>query len=1024
MIKNNLPDNSKTLKAIRVLIFTALLLVIFYPPYLQGLFFEKDQLPTEIYVFFLFIIFLVYKGIKKEYIFLKTPIEFIAVSFVAVYLISIFTAVHTRSAIAEMLKYCMYFLVFYIVSDLADSFYNKILILRTIIASAIGVSIIGLDSAMGGKLVAFLNQLFNNLGVEGDLFFGLIVDGRINSTLQYPNALASYVMAAFFIIIGLILSEKKRWIKALYGVCSYILFLTFMLTQSRGAQLLFPVATLIFIVAVPKKTRIKSGFHVLFLAIPAILISFLILPHLSAEDLNQKALILFGAGILVTVLFTIIADYLGNLLQGINWRVYAGLTAVLVIVIPLIVTHVINATVPLELSHGIEEENSIKSISRNISLTPGEYILLFEAKVYASKEQPYNYNVSISSKTEKNIVFGGSTTLVSKSFRENSKTGQEEILFSVPDDSLMSTIYFTNYYSGTGVILDHAEIIDSTSRNTVQKIILKNKYNIESFIARFQNIEQEKSGIVRFIYYKDGMKILKDRWLLGGGGGAWEYLYRQYQSYNYSSSQAHNYPLQLGIETGIIGLLVLLGLIFVLVWGYLRYVKIAQDKNQSELFTIATVITAIAALFMHAIVDFDFSESAILLLFWQLIALFNREMRDSHIFEVRKTSKTKNSYIKRYAIIGYISITAACVVTLAVSISFYSATLSAKKAFRNIQQNKIEESISNITRAIRLDKFNEKYVLGYNPIPSRPDIKVGLADILFSKIDLIQQQMTNGNEPSQTEQLKLQQQFSEMHKLVLKLEKKAKNNLALSANLASFYLQMGNTEKGIEYLNHAIKLFPFEKSLWHSKVNLYFELTKTYYNNSDDRNAKKYLEEGLNIVQEAKEVNNSNMNPFEFDQKTIDILQVMKYIYDYYGKPELSKINEVIHYTLPNLDVNLDKVPDQWRSGDSELIDLTASEQGILIHVSGTGYIYSQQLLKLKKGKKYSFEIKASKDDNNLSCQIVDLEDNFTLQKVGSDRYYGELIVENEPNEQGNQFRIIANSDCIIESVKVMELVE
>jgi hypothetical protein len=182
----------------RVLILTSLSVIIFYPPYLQGLFFEKHQLPTEIFVFVLFIVFCIYKWLKRDFILLKTPIEYISIVFIAVYLVSIINAVHTRSAIAELLKYCMYFAVFYMVTDMTETVKIKLIVLWTIIVSAVGVSIIGLDSSMGGTLVSLLNRFFSKLGVEGDLFFGLFVDYRINSTLQYPNALASYVMVFFF----------------------------------------------------------------------------------------------------------------------------------------------------------------------------------------------------------------------------------------------------------------------------------------------------------------------------------------------------------------------------------------------------------------------------------------------------------------------------------------------------------------------------------------------------------------------------------------------------------------------------------------------------------------------------------------------------------------------------------------------------------------------------------------------------------------------------------------------------------
>ena len=117
------------LSRLKIILFAALMIIVFYPPYLQGLFFEKHYLPAQIFVFAVFILFLIYKWMKKEPVFFKTPVDYIAAGFVIVYFISIFAAVHTRSAIIEWMKYLMYFAVFYMLSDLADNLKTKLITL-------------------------------------------------------------------------------------------------------------------------------------------------------------------------------------------------------------------------------------------------------------------------------------------------------------------------------------------------------------------------------------------------------------------------------------------------------------------------------------------------------------------------------------------------------------------------------------------------------------------------------------------------------------------------------------------------------------------------------------------------------------------------------------------------------------------------------------------------------------------------------------------------------------------------------
>lgn len=783
--------------------------------------------------------------------------------------------------------------------------------------------------------------------------------------------------------------------------------------------MLFPVAILVFLLVSPKKTKIKSVFHSLFLAIPAIAVSLVILPYLSENEVNRKAVLLFAAGMLVTVLFSMIAEQIGNLLQKVNKLVYIGIITVLVIAMPLVVYRAVNASVPLELIHNSEEENSSKYISRDVSLTPGEYILRFDAQAKAEKEQPYVFNVSISAKTEDDILFGGSTVIANKTFKEPSELRQESIPFIVPTDSNLITVNFANYYSGTGVILNNAEVIDSISGNVVQKVVIKNKYNLESLITRFQNIGQEKSGIVRILFYKDGLKIFKDRWLLGGGGGAWEYLYRQYQSYSYPSTQAHNFPLQLGIETGILGLLVLIALLFYLVFGYFRYTKKIQDKPSSELFTNTAIITAMASLFMHAVIDFDFSESAMLLLFWQLIALFNREIRDCQVF-TNHTSKKKEPLQGKLKLNILGGIMAGAIV-LGLSISFYSASVYAKEAFNQIQQSETEKAIENINRAIRMDKFNEKYILGYNPIPTRPDIKSGLADILLIKASLLQQQQNNGKEIPQTELEKLQRQFADLNQQIELIAKNASYNLILTTNLAGYNFQMGDYIRGLEYLNHAIQLSPFEPSLWYAKINVYFELTRTFFNKGEDENAEKYLSEGLKIIEEAKEINKNNMNPFVFNENSMELLQKMAYMKDHWLTDQLYRINEVIHYTIPSLDINLDEKPDQWRSGDIGLININVSEQGIQVVANGSSYITAQKKLLLEKGKTYLAKVKLDRPASSIAFDIAGLTDKTTLQVEDDNWYTAEVLIEKESKSDGNQMRIFLESDCVIESILLLD---
>ena len=1037
--KINTVKNEKLLNFLRVILLAALIIIIFYPPYLQGLFFEKHFLPTQIFVFAVFMVFLIYKWMKKDHKFFKTPIDYIAIGFVVVYFISIFVAVHTRSAIIEWMKYLMYFAVFYMLSSLADNLKTRLIILWTIVASAAGSSIIGLDAAMGGKLVKLLNNIFKKLGAETDVFFGLFVGSRVHSTLQYPNAMASYVMAVFFFAIGLLIISKKAWQKALAGGLSFILFLTFMLTKSRGAQLLFPVILVIFFIVIPKGSRIKAITQVILQAVPAVVISLIINPYLSANEINIKALLLVAAGMIISAISGILSGYIGSFLQKVDWKVYAAVLSLFVIVAAAAVIHIANASVPLELSNDAAEENKTITRSKDIALKPNkEYILSYKADARMEQEQNYAYFVRIFSLDKNNILFGGSKQLLRENLMDTNGMEEYSVRFTTPENNELTRISFSIYYAGTSVKVDDVKIIDAETGKVVKKVTFKNKYNLDSIISRFENIRLQKSLISRLIFYKDGMKIFGRSWLLGSGGGAWDYLYRQYQSYKYASSQAHNFPLQLGIETGILGILVLLCLVFSLVFISIKYmktdnsgesIKTGQEENNGAMFLNPAVITAIAALLLHSVMDFDFSEPAMLLLFWQLIALFNTEIKEKltmqQMLPINIKQKTAKSYVNKVETKGKVLTAAAMVITVTAfifSLNFSTASAHAQTAYEQAKDNNIDEAIESINKAIKLDGYNEKYVTGLTPVPARPDIRTGLVDLLFMKNDMFRQKEQKGEKIPESELQLLQMQLNQANSKIIELEKMAENNLNLSNNIASFCFRTGQTDKGLEYLNNSISLFPFEPSLWYSKIDIYYQLMKKHFNDEDYENTLKYIESAFSAIDEAKETNKKNMNPFIFNADTIELLEKMQFINDYIDNlDELMTINEIVHYTIPYMDVNLDSIPDQWRISDTALLNAAADHEGMKIKASDRAYIYTQYHPKFKQGKKYRIEVHLKEPVNYLKYYVSGIK-GATSFKQKDNIYISEFLVENEPNENGNQVRIYMESDCTIENILVKEI--
>ena len=164
------------------------------------------------------------------------------------------------------------------------------------------------------------------------------------------------------------------------------------------------------------------------------------------------------------------------------------------------------------------------------------------------------------------------------------------------------------------------------------------------------------------------------------------------------------------------------------------------------------------------------------------------------------------------------------------------------------------------------------------------------------------------------------------------------------------------------------------------------------------------------------------MNPFIFNADTIELLEKMQFINDYIDNlDELMTINEIVHYTIPYMDVNLDSIPDQWRISDTALLNAVADKEGIKIKATDRTYIYTQYHPKFKQGRTYRIEVQLKEPVDYLDYYVngVKSKTKFIQEE---NIYAAEFLVENEPNENGNQLRIYVESDCTIENILVKEL--
>ncbi|HCC33886.1 MAG TPA: hypothetical protein DEQ28_08330 [Clostridiales bacterium] len=135
--------------------------------------------------------------------------------------------------------------------------------------------------------------------------------------------------------------------------------------------------------------------------------------------------------------------------------------------------------------------------------------------------------------------------------------------------------------------------------------------------ARFDGLAGDANLLQRLVYNADGLEILLGRPLLGAGGGGWRALYHGYQSYTYFTAYAHNFVLDHGIATGLVGLAALGFLVVTFARAAIRLCRV----NPAGRVQVAALFSACATIGLHSLVDFTLALPAMGLFLFSLVGL-------------------------------------------------------------------------------------------------------------------------------------------------------------------------------------------------------------------------------------------------------------------------------------------------------------------------------------------------------------------------------------------------------------------
>jgi tetratricopeptide (TPR) repeat protein len=298
------------------LIFTLLCILLFYPPFFRGLFFQKELIPTHIITAVVFITY--YITNRKQGIDYKFSwIEIGLLSMTLLYTISTFFAANIELSIQETLKYINYLLILILAKRLIND-KQRLKIALTILVTA-------------GVLVVFIGV---GTALETFKYNGAFVGGMMNSTLQYHNTFGAYTLAILFLaymLAGNFQSKEKYAI----SIATFVLFFGFIMSYSRGAWIILPLVGFVYYILVSVEYKISFIAHLLgnLVGLAVIIKKFNSILQTSGKASGWLWLLI---GIVISVaVSTLLERFLKKL--NLNKKVYNIIIPVATVLMPVIV---------------------------------------------------------------------------------------------------------------------------------------------------------------------------------------------------------------------------------------------------------------------------------------------------------------------------------------------------------------------------------------------------------------------------------------------------------------------------------------------------------------------------------------------------------------------------------------------------------------------------------------------------------------------------------------------------------------
>lgn len=606
---------------------------------------------------------------------------------------------------------------------------------------------------------------------------------RMNSIFTNPNVFAGCMGIGVFLSLGLAGTSRQTSHRRFHLVCLYINALSFLLAFSMGGSATIAVGFLIYLLLERKQSRGSA----LVLMVETLVLVGAGGAVISATSLVEWTgfqpvpLVCAAAGAaLLCLADQFVGQRLGKMLEA-RTRVVPALIGGVAVLLAVFVVVAMQLTGPTTLNSG-------ETLRRAAYPEPGSYTLSVTA------DGPVN--VTLESQNKEDTMMHTSTTIYSGP--------ADGAVVEVPEDSI---VVYANFSADASVTLERVAM---EGNGGAVEFPLGYKLLPEFIANRMQGLWANQNAIQRVVFFEDGMKLFQRSPVIGLGMGAFENGIVSVQSFYYETKYAHNHYIESLAETGVVGLLLFVG---VLVTALIAVIKSRRKPEEESNTLTAALGGALVFMASHAAVEVVFSSYAYLPFAFGVLGLIALCCGQTMPLSFVKEGVRKG--------VSWV---------LAVLILAYAVLLGCNLYARSMFER--QQSFASLEQAIALDRFEwADYALSY-------------------VISYMQMEA-----PSQEIQ-------SNAANYAARLQEVDSNTIPLY--LAQYYFIQGDTEQAFAMLNKYTDYVAADPDTWQQS----FDVLIQYYQNDPDFGAKTAA-----LYQKMLDWNAENMGTLSLSDATMAWLE-------------------------------------------------------------------------------------------------------------------------------------------------------